>query len=40
VIKDGRMYDANTMDEIYPAQRKLSREWQSVAPVVNTTIKP
>ena len=40
VIKDGRMYDANTMDEIYPGQRKLSREWQSVAPVVNTTIKP
>ena len=40
VIKDGRMYDANTMDEIYPTPRKLVREWQNSAPVVNTTIKP
>lgn len=40
VIKDGRMYDANTMDELYPTQRKLQKEWKSVAPVVNTTIKP
>jgi imidazolonepropionase-like amidohydrolase/Tol biopolymer transport system component len=40
VIKDGRLYDANTMDEVYPTPRKLQREWKSVAPVVNTSIKP
>ena len=40
VIKDGRLYDANTMDEIYPTPRKLVREWHDYAPVVNTTIKP
>ena len=40
VIKDGRVYDTNTMDEIYPTPRKLIREWPNVAPVVNTIIKP
>jgi imidazolonepropionase-like amidohydrolase len=40
VIKDGRMYDASTMDEIYPTPRKLVREWQNSVPVVNTSIKP
>jgi Tol biopolymer transport system component len=40
VIKDGRMYDAGTMDEIYPTPGKLNREWQDIAPVVNTSIKP
>jgi hypothetical protein len=28
------------MDEVYPTPRKLQREWKSVAPVVNTSIKP
>ncbi len=40
VIKDGRLYDANTMDEIYPTPRKLQKEWQNSTPVVNTIIKP
>ena len=39
VIKNGRLYDAGTMDEIYPAQRKLIKEYQDIAPVVNTSVK-
>ena len=39
VMKNGRLYDANTADEIYPAQRKLDRsEWQNVKPQSNTGV--
>ena len=38
-MKNGRLYDANTADEIYPAQRKLDRsEWQNVKPQSNTGV--
>lgn len=37
VIKNGRIYDANTLDEIYPTQRKLVRtEWSFEKPANNT----
>ena len=37
VVKNGRVYDANTLDEVYPAQKKLIRtEWTFEKPV-NTT---
>jgi Tol biopolymer transport system component len=37
VIKNGRVYDANTLDEIHPAQKKLIRtEWTFEKPA-NTT---
>lgn len=40
VIKNGRVYDANTADEIWPAQRKLDRsEWEYPKPAANTGIK-
>ncbi len=40
VIKNGRIYDANTCDEIYPQQRKLDKsEWNFSKPVNNTGIK-
>ena len=40
VMKNGRLYDGNTCDEVYPNQRKLDkREWQYDKPVKNTDIK-
>jgi len=40
VMKNGRLYDGNTCDEVYPQQRKLDRsEWKFDAPVMNTSIK-
>jgi imidazolonepropionase-like amidohydrolase len=40
VIKNGRIYDANTLDEVYPAQRKLERsEWSFEKPALNTGLK-
>jgi imidazolonepropionase-like amidohydrolase/Tol biopolymer transport system component len=39
VVKDGRLYDGNTGDEVYPAVRKLDRrEWKDDKPVKNTHI--
>lgn len=39
VIKNGRMYDANTLDEVYPNPRPLNREaWRKDTPVVNTPV--
>src|ERR1039458_9353571 len=33
VMKNGRLYDASTLDEIYPRQRKLPvQQWMSGAP--------
>ncbi|MBZ5857450.1 amidohydrolase family protein [Flavihumibacter profundi] len=40
VMKNGRLYDGNTADEVYPAQRKLDRsEWVNVKPESNTGVK-
>ncbi|WP_206513784.1 amidohydrolase family protein [Pseudoflavitalea rhizosphaerae] len=40
VMKNGRLYDGNTMDEIYPTTRRLNRsEWNYPAPVNNTGVK-
>jgi hypothetical protein len=39
VIMNGRVYNADTMDEIYPTPRKLNKEWKDVAPVTNTAAK-
>jgi hypothetical protein len=38
-MKNGRMYDANTLDEVYPRQRKLAaQQWMSGAPSVGAGI--
>jgi Tol biopolymer transport system component len=40
VMKNGRIYDANTADQVYPKAVKLDRkEWQNEAPVSNTGVK-
>ena len=40
VMKDGRLYDGNTCDEVYPQQRKLDKkEWEFDRPKLNTDIK-
>jgi Tol biopolymer transport system component len=40
VIKNGRLYDGNNLDEIYPTPRKLNTDsWMKVKPTVTTTIK-
>lgn len=40
VMKNGRLYNADTMDEIYPATRKLDRsEWNFEKPANTTGVK-
>lgn len=40
VVKDGRLYDGNTLDEIYPNPRKLDvSSWTKEAPKVTTSLK-
>jgi Tol biopolymer transport system component len=40
VLKNGRLYDGNNLDEIYPTPRKLNTEsWMKVKPTITTTIK-
>jgi Tol biopolymer transport system component len=39
VMKNGRLYDANTLDELWPRQRKANFYWQTGDPVVNTNVK-
>jgi Tol biopolymer transport system component len=40
VMKNGRLYEGNTCNEIYPQQRQLDKsEWQYDKPVVNTDEK-
>jgi imidazolonepropionase-like amidohydrolase len=35
VMKNGRLYDANTLDELYPRQRKMpAQQWMLAPPVV------
>ena len=40
VVKDGRVYDGNTLDEILPTPRKLDvSQWTKEAPKVTTSVK-
>ncbi|MEN2280907.1 amidohydrolase family protein [Algoriphagus sp. SE2] len=40
VVKNGRIYDGNTLDEVYPTPRKMNvTPWTKVAPVSNTSLK-
>ena len=40
VVKDGRVYDGNTLDELLPTPRKLDpSQWTKEAPKVTTTVK-
>ena len=40
VMKNGRIYDGNTLDEVYPTPRKMDvTPWTKVAPVPNTSLK-
>jgi len=40
VMKNGRLYEGDTCDEIYPQQRKLNKsEWNYAKPVNNTGVK-
>ena len=40
VMKNGRVYDGNTCDQLYPTQHKLVKdEWQYTKPVVTTDVK-
>jgi hypothetical protein len=36
---NGRVYESDTLNEIYPGQKKLRREWSEEAPAVNTSVK-
>jgi hypothetical protein len=40
VMKNGRLYDANTLDEIYPTARKLpAQPWMAPAPNAGAGIR-
>jgi Amidohydrolase family len=40
VVKNGRLYDGNTLDEIYPTPRKMDASaWTKEAPKVTTEVK-
>ena len=40
VMKNGRLYDGNTLDEIAPGNKKLDDSiWKKQAPAVTTTVK-
>jgi hypothetical protein len=39
-MKNGRLYDGNTSDEVYPQKRTLNTsEWKFDKPEMTTTIK-
>ena len=41
VMKNGRLYDANNLDEVYPRQRKMAaQQWMSEAPSTSAGIRP
>jgi imidazolonepropionase-like amidohydrolase len=41
VMKNGRLYDANTLDEVYPTARKLPvQQWMNGKPDATAGIKP
>ena len=40
VMKNGRLYEGDTCDEVYPQQRKLNKsEWNYAKPTNNTNVK-
>ncbi|MFY7900208.1 MAG: amidohydrolase family protein [Chitinophagaceae bacterium] len=40
IMKDGRLYEGSTCNEIYPTNKKLeTKEWEFDKPIMNTTIK-
>jgi hypothetical protein len=40
VMKNGRLYDASSLDEVYPRQRKLTaQQWMGGAPAVNAGMR-
>jgi hypothetical protein len=40
VVKNGRLYDGNTLNEVYPTPRKLDvSSWTKTAPTVTTDVK-
>jgi hypothetical protein len=40
VVKNGRLYDGNTLDEIYPTPRKMDAgSWTKEPPKVTTEVK-
>ena len=40
VMKNGRLYNGNTADEIYPQPKKMqSEEWNYEKPVITTSLK-
>jgi cytosine/adenosine deaminase-related metal-dependent hydrolase len=40
VVKNGRLYDGNTLDEIYPTPRKMDiGAWTKEVPKVTTEVK-
>jgi hypothetical protein len=40
VMKNGRLYDGNTLDEIAPGNKKLDDSiWKKQAPVLTTSVK-
>jgi imidazolonepropionase-like amidohydrolase len=40
VVKNGRLYDGNTLDEVYPTPRKLDVSvWTKEAPKVTTSLQ-
>jgi imidazolonepropionase-like amidohydrolase len=40
VVKDGRVYDGNTLDELLPTPRKLDpSQWTKEVPKVTTSVK-
>lgn len=40
VMKNGRLYDGNTADEVYPNPKKMQREeWNYEKPVITTSVK-
>jgi hypothetical protein len=40
VMKNGRLYDANTLDEVWPRQKKLAtQQWMTGAPSVSAGIR-
>lgn len=40
VMKNGRLYDGDTLDEIWPRERKASFYWQTPGPNTAAGIKP
>ena len=41
VMKNGRLYDGNTLDEVWPRKRSVPRQpWQALAPAASSAGVP